>query len=53
VNDDKSYYRFRAEIEVEHAQQATHPAVVAAHYHLAEAYLERLSKLEQPVNQDS
>lgn len=53
VSNDKSYYRFRAETEVEHAQQATHPAVVHAHYQLAEAYLEKLSKLEQPENERS
>jgi hypothetical protein len=53
VSDDKTYYRLRAEIEVEHAQQATHPAVASAHYRLSEAYLEKLSKFEQPENQRS
>jgi hypothetical protein len=37
------YYRSRAEQELERAQQSTAPKVVAAHYALAELYLERLA----------
>lgn len=33
----------RAELELELAQQAMSPGVVAAHYQLAEAYLERVA----------
>lgn len=47
ISDDKSYYRLRANTEVERAQQATHPCAVAAHYHRAEAYREKLTTLEQ------
>lgn len=40
--DDIGYFQRRAEYELELAQQATHPNVVAAHYRLANAYLERI-----------
>ena len=40
--DDIGYFQRRAEYELESAQQATHPDVVAAHYQLANAYLERI-----------
>jgi hypothetical protein len=42
-DDDTAYFHRRAEIELEHAQRATNPYVVAAHYQLAQAYLERVS----------
>ena len=38
---DGSYFERRAVQEVELAVQATHPAAVAAHYRMANAYLER------------
>jgi len=46
ATDDHAYFYHRAETELEQAQQATNPRVVAAHYQLAEAYLERVSSLE-------
>ena len=43
ASEDYAYYRQRAEIELEQAQQATNPQVVAAHFQLAEAYLAKLT----------
>ena len=40
INEDASYFRVRAETDVEMAQLATHPAAVQAHYDLSAAYLE-------------
>lgn len=40
--EDEDYLYRRAEQQLELAQAATHPAVVKAHYLLADAYLERL-----------
>lgn len=45
--DDVTYYRQRAETELEQAQRATQPEVVSAHYRLAEAYLERVGGGDQ------
>ncbi len=45
---DADYFARRAEEEVRLAQRASHPAAVAAHYHLSKAYLERL----QPKRKD-
>lgn len=42
-DDDLAYFERRAEQELQLAQQAVDPQVVAAHYRLAELYLERLS----------
>lgn len=39
---DSEYFQFRAEQELERAQRATKPEVVAAHYALSELYLERV-----------
>ena len=36
------YYIHRAEREIELAQRAEHPKAVAAHYQLAEFYLDRV-----------
>lgn len=41
-NDDLTYYRDRAETEIELATRATHPDAAAAHTQLAAAYLERV-----------
>ena len=38
---DAAYYQRRAEQEIELAQRAQDPGAVAAHYKLAELYLER------------
>ena len=51
-NDDLAYFRQRAETEVERAAQATRPEVVAAHYQLATAYLERLESDEDEERVD-
>lgn len=39
---DKRYFLERAEAELELAQQSGHPEAVAAHYQLAELYLDRV-----------
>jgi len=39
---DREYLARRAEQETRLAQQAKHPAAVAAHYRLSSAYLERM-----------
>lgn len=40
--EDAAYFQRRAEEELEMAQKATRPDVVAAHVALADAYLERI-----------
>ena len=45
-DDDATYYRRRAETELEKAQQATSPEIVRAHFELANAYLERIAAAE-------
>lgn len=52
-DDDLTYYRHRAEVELEQAQQAKRPEVVLAHYHLAEAYLERIAAAEPAVQAEN
>lgn len=42
--DDLDYYQRRAEQETSLASAATEPRVVAAHYALAELYLERVAQ---------
>lgn len=42
-DEDAAYWRRRAEEQLEMAQKATQPGIVAAHVELAEAYLERAS----------
>ncbi len=44
IEDDASYFQRRAEQEVEQAQRATQPEVVAVHYALANHYLERMAQ---------
>ena len=41
--DDVTYYRQRAEAELEQVQRATRPEAIAAHQQLAEAYLDRVN----------
>jgi hypothetical protein len=41
--DDRSYYRHRAELETERARSATVPTVRRVHQQLAEAYLGKLA----------
>lgn len=41
-DEDSLYFLQRAEAELELARRATHPKAVAAHYHLAESYLDRV-----------
>ena len=45
--DDLEYFQARAEQELAWAQRASHAAVVAVHYELAERYLERVSRFDQ------
>lgn len=42
VTDDSAYLYARAEVELDMAQRAAHPAAVSAHYQLANAYLDRI-----------
>jgi hypothetical protein len=44
--EDETYFQHRAEVEIARAQAATSPAVVKAHYEMAEAYLGRLTARE-------
>jgi len=44
-DDDLDYLQRRAEKELEMAQRSVAPEVTAAHYKLAEAYLERVEVL--------
>lgn len=54
--EDAAYWQRRAEDELEMAQKASRPEVVAAHVALAEAYLERLNQKppvpDKTVNSD-
>jgi hypothetical protein len=52
LEDDRSYFQHRAEVEVERAQAAILPSVVQAHYQLAEAYLNKLATGE-PVKAEA
>ena len=45
--DDIEYFQARAGQELAWAQRANHAAVVAAHYELAERYLERVSRCDE------
>lgn len=44
--NDLEYFQGRAEEEIARAQRATNPAVVAAHYELAERYLELVGRAQ-------
>jgi hypothetical protein len=46
IEDDRSYYQYRAEVEAQRAQDATVPSVVQTHLRFAEAYREKLSSNE-------
>jgi hypothetical protein len=48
-DDDISYYRRRAEAELERAQQATKPEAVKVHYELANAYLEHIGETAKRI----
>ena len=47
---DRQYFQRRTEEEVKLAQQATHAAAVAAHYALAEFYLEKAAGLQEAAS---
>jgi hypothetical protein len=47
LEDDRSYYQHRAEVETERAEQASLPCAVEAHYKLAEAYLDKLASFDR------
>ena len=44
--DDRTYYRHRAEVEIAQAQRAAMPRAAKSHYQLAEAYLDKLRALD-------
>ena len=46
TEDDVLYFQRRAGAELELAQRATKPEVVAAPHRLAEAYLDRIASVE-------
>lgn len=46
--DDRSYYRERAETEIEAAHGAGHPVAARAHYTLAAHYLDLAHNPEAP-----
>lgn len=46
AEDDLAYLQQRAEAELELAQRSEAPEVTAAHYKLAEAYLDRVTALQ-------
>ena len=46
LDHDIEYFMFRAEQELELAQRAEHPKVVAAHYRLSQLYLDRIYPVE-------
>lgn len=46
ADDDLAYLQRRAEAELELAQRSETPEVTAAHYKLAEAYLDRVEALK-------
>jgi len=48
---DLDYFQRRAEREIRSAQGASEPAVVEAHYKLAESYLERVAQLREAAGQ--
>ena len=43
--DDRTYLERRAEDELGAAQEASHPAVVRAHFQMASLYLDRLYRM--------
>jgi len=43
-SEDADYFQARAEQELDFAQRATNSCAVAAHYAMAERYLERVSR---------
>lgn len=42
LENDSTYFKRRAQAELDRAQRATNPQAIRAHSILAEAYLERL-----------
>ena len=44
--DDRSYYRQRAEAEIARARRTTEPCVVRAHSELAQACLQKLATFD-------
>ena len=47
-SEDADYFQTRAEQELDFAQRATDSCAVAAHYAMAERYLERVSRARKP-----
>lgn len=52
-DEERTYFLQRAEKELELAQESAHPEAVAAHYRLAELYLERVYGEGDPVEGDA
>ena len=50
--EDLDYLQRRAESELEMAQQSESPEATAAHYQLAEAYLERIEAQKEPAKDE-
>ncbi|MEO7169545.1 hypothetical protein NDN01_25095 [Sphingomonas sp. QA11] len=50
---EESWYVQRAEQELELAQRAEHPAVVRAHYLIAESYLDRANDPEEGASTEA
>lgn len=48
--DERTYFRQRAERQLEWARLASHPQVARAHYHLAGYYLDRAFGPAEPLN---
>ena len=53
IEDDRTYFQHRAEVETERAEEATVPEVDRAHFQLAEAYLGKLAVSEPPSAETS
>ncbi|TFI59794.1 hypothetical protein E2493_02865 [Sphingomonas parva] len=50
--DEIEYFQARAEQELELAQKANAPEVVAAHFEMASEYLERVAALQRAIDDD-
>lgn len=51
AEDDIEYFQHRAEVELEMAQRAVTPEVLAPHVELANAYLEQVKALTQSASE--
>lgn len=51
IDDDRTYFRYRAVVETERAVRSTEPSAMQAHYALAEAYFEKLRSIGDDLQQ--